>query len=166
MFIKRASGLFAPRGGGGTAYRYFRLSVSDANDANFMIVETFYLSPDGGATKYPNSIGTMTSNSAPSPLVASASSENDASYAAWKAFDNNSTNRWQSTLGGEEPSWLKIDLGAGNEIAPNHAYIESLSAYHAVDFKIEGSNTGAFSGEEEVLQNITGNTTTDLTLDW
>ncbi|MCX6718223.1 MAG: discoidin domain-containing protein, partial [Candidatus Staskawiczbacteria bacterium] len=54
----------------------------------------------------------MTANNAPSPYVASASSEWNSSYAAWKAFDNNSATGWLTTTTG----WLKIDLGTNRTI--------------------------------------------------
>jgi hypothetical protein len=55
----------------------------------------------------------MTSNSAPSPFVASASSEeNPSASCACKAFDGG-TNYWVSA-GGGGVGWLKLDIGSGN----------------------------------------------------
>lgn len=56
----------------------------------------------------------MTSNTSPSPNVASASSEYSSIYAAWKAFNHLSdvdTTRWLTTI---KPAWLKFDFGVGN----------------------------------------------------
>jgi hypothetical protein len=61
----------------------------------------------------------MTSNIAPSPMVASASSIRSTDYDAWKAFNHTVTgvsNDWmavQNTTTG----WLKIDFGSGNATA-------------------------------------------------
>ncbi len=57
----------------------------------------------------------MTSNTAPTPFVASASAEYSGSYAAYEAFDGatGETARWLNA--GSLPAWLKLDLGTGNE---------------------------------------------------
>jgi hypothetical protein len=55
----------------------------------------------------------MGSNSVPSPLVASASSEYESNL-AWKAFDYDGSTFWESTNNVSEgnPAWLKLDFGA------------------------------------------------------
>ena len=76
-----------------------------------------------------------------------------------KAFNgvNTDGNTWGlSTATG----WLKIDLGSGNEIELDHYTItESASAATnnaPKDWTLEGSNTGSFSGEEEIIDTVTG----------
>ncbi len=51
----------------------------------------------------------MTSDTSPSPLMASASRIYNTSYPAWKAFDNDLTTSWLSL--GSANEWLTIDLG-------------------------------------------------------
>lgn len=55
----------------------------------------------------------MTSNIAPSPFVASASSQYNSTYAPWKAFNGTATNdndRWRSANSQSE-NWIQIDFG-------------------------------------------------------
>lgn len=47
-------------------------------------------------------------------MVASASSEYSATYAAWKAFER-SSGYWSTTVAGVAPCWLAYSWGAGNE---------------------------------------------------
>jgi hypothetical protein len=59
----------------------------------------------------------MSSNTAPSPFVASADS-NQASYPPWEAFDGVNTdtgggNGWRPT-NTSLPHWIKLDIGSGN----------------------------------------------------
>lgn len=55
----------------------------------------------------------MTSNSTPSPLVASASSEYPGGYEAYRAFDGvKSNDGWWTSSGSS--GWLKLDFGSGN----------------------------------------------------
>jgi len=61
----------------------------------------------------PPPVFAMTSNTVPSPFVASASSEYDIFYPPFKAFDNVSTgifNMWASAET-PPPHWIAIDLG-------------------------------------------------------
>lgn len=96
---------------------------------------------------------TMTSNSAPSPNVTSASSEYNADYAAWKAFDKITTksgtnNEW--TTATTQTGWLKYDFGSGNAkviqkysliIVPVGFYSSRNDAPKTWTF--EGSNDGS-----------------------
>lgn len=71
--------------------------------------------------EYP--IPAMTSNTAPSPLVASASNELGAAYLA---FDD-SVGFWTPAgAGASTGEWLTIDLGSGNGIGPDQVTIEDI----------------------------------------
>ena len=138
-----------------TAYRYLRLdNTANQGSGSVSIGEWQLFEADG--TEHPSS--NMTSNSAPSPLVASASTAN-ASYAAYGAFSGTNTGAantgWIAT---STAGYLQIDLGAGNEIVLDN-YSITEGAGSATDngpktWTIEGSNTGDFTGEEEVLDTI------------
>ena len=138
-----------------TAYRYLRLdNTANQGSGSVSIGEWQLFEADG--TEHPSS--NMTSNSAPSPLVASASTAN-ASYAAYGAFSGTNTGAantgWIAT---SAAGYLQIDLGAGNEIVLDN-YSITEGAGTATDngpktWTIEGSNTGDFTGEEEVLDTI------------
>jgi hypothetical protein len=93
----------------------------------------------------------MTSNSAPSPLVASASSEYSVSFQAWHAFDRSTATDadWlvstTSNAAGVCSEFLTIDLGAGNAIVPTSYKLASVHSGATareppVDFVFAGSN--------------------------
>ncbi len=139
-----------------TTYRYFLLDVTD-NDGGTAICLS-HIKIMVGDTDYPTQ--TATSNTLPSPLVMSADSD-QAGQEAFRAFDNDGATFWQN----QDPAttgWIKIDLGAGNGIGGITAL--KLTARPGVpnrspqDFTLEGSDTGSFSGEEEVLITATGST--------
>lgn len=79
----------------------------------------------------------MTSNTAPSPYVASASSylTSDGGMEAFKAFNENVTTTtswsWQSNASYLTSHWLKIDFGAGNE--------KIIQGFHVHGYRIGGS---------------------------
>jgi hypothetical protein len=87
-------------------------------------------------------VPTMTSNTAPSG-VASAQNiyNNDSTYAAWKAFDNDVNTYWNNLAqgdGGGLPVWLKYDFGSANAKIV-HSYFMNLYNYsNSWDF--QGSN--------------------------
>lgn len=156
-----------------SGYRYFRLNITSAAGAyiRFQAVKIMV-----SATAYPFAIGNMTSNTAPSPLVASASSIFDSPFEAWRAFANvsggNDTFRWIS--GAAAPQWLQIDLGSGNNITPTSLQLcadSDAAASYVTNFTFLGSNAGTFTGEEVTLYtsatltgaNWTANTFTTFT---
>lgn len=139
------------------AYRYLRFTITaNAAAANLGILWDLDYSADGGSTWLPSSA--MTTNSAPSPLVASADSEFSGSFQAWQAFDNDTNTRWTSA-NTAMPHHVTIDLGSGNEIQPNkvrwYNYNDGTD-YSVVSGSVKGSNTGAFAGEETTLLTFSG----------
>jgi hypothetical protein len=93
---------------GTTAYRYFKLNVTANNGDTYLQCGELYLYEPAYALDFaPHN---MTSNSAPSPYEASAST-NHALLPPYKAFDNNlsTLGYWATT--GTDVGWLKIDLG-------------------------------------------------------
>lgn len=133
--------------GGPEAFRYFLLDVTVSNSGVIMFVND--LRYRSGGTYYPTV--NMTSDSAPSPLVASASSD-DANNVASFAFNANTHNGWAPDRPGV--GWNKLDLGSGNGIVLDEVRIlpdPADGARSPNTFTVEGSNTGAFSGEETVL---------------
>ena len=84
-------------------------------DMGFQYWDTLFTStftPSSGGGGYVDLVATMTSNSAPSPFVASARSIHNASYDAWKAFDypSGAGSFWVSS--GNAPQWLQVYLGS------------------------------------------------------
>ena len=148
---------------GGT-FRYWRVKDAIApndggfiNGANRWALATlrFYSGEGQTGTAYPPN---MTSATAPTPYVASSNHTYSASYAAWKAFDStqNSTYwslgaAYQSGAPGQFNVYLQIDLGSSIEIKSLTTLGMNSSAYQVGEFKLYGSNTGAFSGEETLI---------------
>jgi hypothetical protein len=83
----------------------------------------------------------MTSNVLPSPYVASASSEYNSTYYAYKAFDGNTTNEWASVGSPTYPQWLKIDLNVAKAVNRYSVCGASDgSSYSPRDWIFQGSN--------------------------
>ena len=156
---------FATSGDG--PWRYFRWTVSQwtesgvpgTSTAGVRVSEMELLE---GGTAYPTS--NMTSDSAPSPLVASVDSTQYGS--AYNAFDGTTddSHRWISGTG-SLPHWLQIDLGSGNEITPEYyrwAPDSAGASYYPTDWKLEASNTGSFTGEQDLIDFRTSNSSTVL----
>lgn len=97
----------------------------------------------------------MTSNNSPSPYVITASSSDNGIDLPYRAFDGNDSTIWKSgnNYGG---GWLQVDLGVPKKIIE---YDLQGVSYYPVDWKIEGSNTGLFSGEQVIVDVRTGQNT-------
>jgi hypothetical protein len=147
-------------------YRYLRLAMSVLNGDGYIQVEDLRFTTAAG-TQYPNPAVNMTTNTTPSPLVASASSvlsTFEPFFAFTTQFDGSSS-RWHSTAAANP--WIQIDLGAGNGIAPVSVQI---ALYTTVSrsintFVIQGSNTGAFTGEQVNIGGASGLAHASWTID-
>ncbi|MGE8033852.1 discoidin domain-containing protein [Lysinibacillus sp. NPDC093692] len=107
----------------------------------------------------------MTSNFAPSPLVASASSEYNSSYYAWKAFNGTNISgnydEWISATG-QLTGWIQIDYGKkvkANRLiltaSPDTTYLASTPK----KFNILYSNDGINFSKARTIENQTNWTT-------
>ena len=124
-------------GAGAIAYRYFRINVSASTGASWVGSGELNIR-EADTTEHPSS--DLTSNSAPSPFVASASSIFDVGT-EFKLFNGAILEQCFTAIG-NLPWWVKIDLGAGNEIVP---FDFKLNASGQTDrqvgaFTFEGSN--------------------------
>lgn len=155
---------------GRQTYRFLRFTITQTSTNDYAGMYELDYSADGGSTWLPSS--TMTSNSAPSPLVASASQEFSApTYSAFVAFDNNNSTRWTSS-GTGMPQHITIDFGSGNGISPNRIRWRTFNAgspnASVIAGNVKGSNTGSFAGEEVTLLTFSGLSSqtdgTDVTL--
>lgn len=89
-----------------------------------------------------NIIPIMTSNTAPSGYIASASSEYSATYAAWKAFTNSDDDYW-STSTGNTAGTLSIQFPASKIVnVYNILPYSSLLTYAPNSWTFQGSNNG------------------------
>jgi hypothetical protein len=135
-------------------YRYLRVKWTAVNgSAETRIDEINWR--DASSAAIPSAA--MTSNSAPSPLVATASAGTN----QFRAY-NNLTGNTLIYNGPVTAGDLTIDLGAGNGIAPIQC--DLYSSWHSAhltsmikDFTLRGSND-AFASEDVVLKTLTGET--------
>lgn len=93
----------------------------------------------------------MTSNTTPSPYVASQSSTYSADYSAWKAFNRSyskETDSWDSSTSAGANSWLRIDTNTKknivkfNIIAKMYTGTSNGSLSAPKNFKLQGSDNG------------------------
>ncbi|MFE6075799.1 discoidin domain-containing protein [Paenibacillus sp. NPDC057886] len=104
-----------------------------------------------------NIIPTMTSNTTPSPIVVSSSTQYSATFAPWKAFDGSFGTHWMTSAGVQ--GWVKIDLGSQKKLG-RYSLSSSTDTpnlpvtANPKNWTLEGSNTGLFSGEQDVLHTV------------
>ncbi len=98
----------------------------------------------------------MTSATAPSGEVDASSYANP--YLPFNAFDNSSDTGWMIV---GSTGWIEYKWDNDGPIINKYIiYVSSLyEDTEPKDWTIEGSNTGSFSGEETVLDTVTGHTT-------
>ena len=89
----------------------------------------------------------MTSNTAPTPYVASGQGQFNASYDPYKAFDSSASSQWWNLTGNNTTDYLQIDLGQAYTIK-SFRFREGSTDYSWTGCTVQASNTGAFNGEE------------------
>ena len=142
--------------------RYMRIAGSNATSHTFVTDITLYTGIGQTGTVYPDTIGNMTSDTAPSPLVATSSGHyNSTSYYTWKAFDTSLYSGWwnlgqYSTYG----DWyIQLDLGSSFSAVIQSASVRVNTSYSGgtgitQTYTLLGSSTGSFSGEEITLGSV------------
>lgn len=127
-------------------------SLTFLNTANITVSGHVYYDTGILSCKATNLLGNQISNA--SPYTVSASSETSATYAAWKCMNNDTTTTyWQPLSTGGFPSWLKIDFGTTKVVREYSIY--PYASYEPINWTVSGSNTGAFAGEETVIDTQT-----------
>lgn len=97
--------------GAAATYRYYRLNFTAADSGGGIICGEFRFFSDGG---FATDISpTMTSNTAPSPYVVSASHSAGSPWATWEASNNVTTvGLTDGWFANALPCWWKIDFGS------------------------------------------------------
>ena len=138
--------------------RYYRIHGSGGNTHTMVYEIEFFTGTGQSGTKYPDAVGSMTSNTAPSPLVASSQEAYSSFYEAWKAFDNNSTGTtwWNVGKSSTYSDWyIQLDIGVSNVTLQSAKVIigNTSGNYYGgtQNLIMKSSTTGAFSGEETTL---------------
>ena len=134
-----------------TQFQYWRLHnfTGRTDSLGRVMVSEFklYDASSQGGTKYPT---TMTSNTAPSPFVASADHA-FSGYDAFKAFDDNANSGWWN-LGSSQPYDDNIYIDLGSSINVKSMFVAPWqSNYQWTGVEIQASATGAWSGEEVTI---------------
>lgn len=149
-------------------YRYWKLDIykwvnygglynadtQDVSTTSVRVAEFELIS--AGPTENPtvNATGYTTGS-----LVVTDDGDDDGTRLQWHALDGNDSdgNRWISNALNQRHK-LQFDLGSGNQItptsytiAPDGAVSFSSQGYYLVGWELWGSNTGAFGGEEELV---------------
>jgi hypothetical protein len=152
-----------------TTYRYFKLDVTATTTANCSLEQIQIIDKDGVDHPFQTlKSSDLTSGSWPGvypyvfnppgdrTLVVNTSS--DVNDAAWHAFDDTPGAGTWSAAGAT--AWITIDLGAGNGISFKELTLTAMTIGGRApkDFTLQGSNTGAFSGEEDILLSRAGET--------
>jgi hypothetical protein len=89
---------------------------------------------------YTNVTPTLTSNSTPSPYVASASTEYAVLYEAFRAFDQ-ASNAWATAVGAGGIGWIKLDFGSGYSKTITRYKIKTATVgREPKNFTFQGSN--------------------------
>ena len=142
------------QGFGAAGHRYFKVSFVNARGLDQVQgkdakgVPTALLVKD--CTLIPATGSRMTANDAPSPFVASASGENAGANPAYLMYSD-TTGYWQhSSSSTQTTTWTILDLGSKKLVGGIQLRATYLQLSN-VRLLIEGSNTGAFSGEEETV---------------
>jgi hypothetical protein len=128
-------------------YRYFRVTnFTGTASTNSIMIRDFrlYTSAGQSGTQLPPN---MTSNTAPTPYVASGQGQYSASYDPYKAFDSSASSQWWNLSGNNTTDYLQIDLGQAYTIK-SFRFREGSTTYGWTGCTVQASNTGAFNGEE------------------
>ena len=128
-------------------YQYFRVTnFTGTASTNSIMIRDFrlYTSAGQSGTQLPPN---MTSNTAPTPYVASGQGQYSASYDPYKAFDSSASSQWWNLSGNNTTDYLQIDLGQAYTIK-SFRFREGSTPYSWTGCTVQASNTGAFNGEE------------------
>ena len=142
--IKRASGALSNwqarlmiAENGATAYRHFKIQVSQALNSTTQVLFTLIsLYDENGDLFSPNN---MTADNSPSPYVVTASSEYSTSYKKYYAFST-TAGSWRSN---DADRWIALDIGEGNAKILRSYSIKNENNYDPISWTVYGSNDGS-----------------------
>ncbi len=138
------------------AFRYWRIDGFDGDiDGTLVMIPgiRFFSDPGQSGTQYPPS---MTSNTAPSPYVASGQGAFNTVYDYWKAFDSNDIQSFYWNLAGNSATdFIDLDMGSTTTVKSMRFNNGAQVAYVFGSLRVSGSDTGAFSGEQTVIGTFT-----------
>lgn len=121
-------------GGGGTAYRYFRVEL--ATLTGFPTAKRLVVLFDDTAI----TSEAMTNDSSPSPYVASAGSSSGG-FNPFYAFDGSDSTNWAGGTSGAD-EYIQQDVGSGNEAVANKLILKINGTNAPGEITVKGSNNG------------------------
>jgi hypothetical protein len=140
------------------ARRYYRLTGTGGSTYTMVRDISLFTGLGQTGSDYP---AVMTSDTTPTPYVASSSGHyNSTFYEAWKAFDTSLFSGWWNLgLSATYSNWyVQIDLGSS--FAIQSASLNINPSYQGGSsgqtYTLAGSTTGAFTGEQVVIGSFTG----------
>jgi len=166
-FDTAAVGITHHSGTGAGTYNFFRFVNTDSAGDNILsmtAIKTIKLFTATGQEGTDNPTSALSSPTSMTGVTVTVGYEaNTGSYAGFRAFDNAANWWWTISIANASDNWLVIEFDTAVNLAS--LYIDYADIYQSADgIKVEGSNTGAFAGEEDVLcrfSNITeGNSAT------
>jgi len=160
-FTTDSVGVLYTQGTGSGSYTHYRFQAVDSsgsitNTRAFIIDCSLFTSTNGAGTEYPTTNLTSTTSEAG---ITISSGYYYGSYTDWKAFDNpafTGNGWWTLSCPDAALNWLQIEFNTAKTI--ESVYFAFNTTHHLANgLKLYGSNTGAFTGEEDLigeLQNI------------
>ncbi|MDA8978413.1 hypothetical protein N9F67_00920 [bacterium] len=145
-------------------FRYWRLiyNAESSNSHTYLRELRYYDDFNQTGTSYPPN---MTSNTLPSPYVASGNYIYSTTYDYWKAFDNspNSSGWW--TIGSNTTGkYIDIDFGSARDI--KSVYMRFNSSYYVVtNLSVLGSDSSNFSTFVPLINSASVSNREDATLE-
>ena len=144
-------------------YEYYRFYAVDSSgnptSAYIMIVEAqLYEGSNLTGTKHPTE--NLTSDTSFTGVTITKGYQYSTSYASWEAFDGNTTTVgsawWTLSNSVAADNWLGIQFNEGPQQIGSIRFYISDNFSNADGIKIYGSDTGSFSGEENLVGYVTG----------
>ena len=133
------------------SFRYWRMTdFTFASNGIYVREMRFYTGAAQTGTAYP---ADMTSNTAPTPYIASGVNTFNTSYDYYTTFDASATTGYWNLAGYQSTDYVQIDMGSS--ITAASIQLDFNSSFSLGECTIYGSNTGAFSGEEVNVLTLT-----------
>lgn len=137
-----------------------QIQILTNSDGSLKIASNTFLPPTPTPAPTPGLISplNMSSNNAPTPYVATASSSAGGGAEAYRAYLENTTSSWASAFGAL-PAWNSIDLGSAFSVSSFEIIGStdwSPANFGLKDFKLQGSNDGSVWVDAATLTNVSG----------
>lgn len=134
-----------------TGYRFYRINATATQTSSQVAIDEMEIFNTLDVDQIPTMTGPTTSG-----VTATASTTAAAGFEPWRAGNNAAANYWG---GNGPPAWLQWEFTAPfvcNKYSIQAPSTNGAQVYAPKTWTFEGSNTGAFSGEQVTLDSQTG----------